>query len=1167
MKIENRFDLKVIGVLISLLYSPLLYALPSGGAVVNGSVNISTSNNVMTIVNTPNAIVNWNQFNIGKDELVRIQQNSSTSAMLNRIIGGNPTEILGALQSNGRVFIINPSGILFGAGSRVDVGGLVASTLNISDKDFLAGNHHFTDGLSGGAILNEGVLSSGGYIALIAKDIYNTGIITSPNGQIILASGHEVNLIDLGNPLMSVSVLSGKDVNLTDLIVKAGGNIFKAGFSIVNSGKLDTNQLQRGLDGKISIKSINAISTTDTSVISSDRIILKADNVGIYSGLLSTSAGGFLETSGGFLDVSGAKLNLGKGSTWSLDPYDICIASNPGLCGLSTPAYDTTTLGTLYAGGDSIVSLTSFIDSTTISTVLSGANVKIETTSPNINALDSLANPVALGNINIYSSITGNSVSTLSLLADNNIILNSNASLNNVNLDLKAGGIIDMKTNGSVESNSNQSIVYASGGSSLFNLVGNGVDSVFSMAGSSSGGINIVVAGGSLDVVNNLMGFYAGVKSGITDLSGQAFFNISGDVTLSGSTIHTRDGVIIGANNFSQNAISGSGSSIVVDSGDIYIDSAFAINIRDLGTGEKSNMAATNIWLNSTNFNYELDGSANILGNPFTVSNRWLVSSSNPFTDSGGQKDNANLMSGFHYFGTARNSDVLGVGNGFYYSVIPSFDVSFVDATKVYGVNDPLMQSSVVSPQSYLDLFGDTFASTGYSLGRATGEDWNGGNPYLYTVNGLSSHNYGLNLLTPSAGLTVTQAPLVVTTGNGTKQYGLDVANNVIGYTTVGLVDNASLGINDLSLIQNVISDSLGMPVAAGVGSYDNTPISVVSSSPMDNYAITYVSGVLTVEPAPIVLMGQDQTIMYGNSFDSSAWSLINGSLYNGDVLSGSIVNNAPSVHVGLYNGVINQGTLTDINNPNYAITYVDGLLEIIPANLLINVNPVVVTYGNENYNLSYTVSGLVAGDVMQGSLDNLMPSQASAGIYAGAIQQGTLSAVNQNDYNVGFTAPDIQVNRADLMVVVNSQTIALGGQINTAGYTVSGLQYSDFVSGGLDSTLGVIPTNLGSGFLTQGFVDVGNVGDYNLIFSGGVLDVVTSIAPPSGVVPNMKLMNISLLALGGNSSLGNDVYRLPSQFCMYDYEEPSAPIGKEFKNSKKDLLWKSKSISGSCRY
>jgi large exoprotein involved in heme utilization and adhesion len=112
--------------------------------------------------------------------------------VLNRITGQDPSVILGALQSNGKVFLINPNGVLFGAGSRVDVNGLVASSLNISNADFLAGKNNFNGAANAGKVSNQGTITtpSGGQIFLIAPAVENSGMISAPNGEVVLAAGH-----------------------------------------------------------------------------------------------------------------------------------------------------------------------------------------------------------------------------------------------------------------------------------------------------------------------------------------------------------------------------------------------------------------------------------------------------------------------------------------------------------------------------------------------------------------------------------------------------------------------------------------------------------------------------------------------------------------------------------------------------------------------------------------------------------------------------------------------------------------------------------------------------------------------------------------------------------------------------------------------------------------
>jgi filamentous hemagglutinin family protein len=121
------------------LWTSVAFSNPTGPVVVSGQVLFQQTGNLLQVTNSAGAIINWNGFSIAASEITRFLQPSSTSAVLNRVVGQDPSAILGALQSNGRVFLVNPNGILFGAGAQVDVAGMVASTLNLSDSDFLAG--------------------------------------------------------------------------------------------------------------------------------------------------------------------------------------------------------------------------------------------------------------------------------------------------------------------------------------------------------------------------------------------------------------------------------------------------------------------------------------------------------------------------------------------------------------------------------------------------------------------------------------------------------------------------------------------------------------------------------------------------------------------------------------------------------------------------------------------------------------------------------------------------------------------------------------------------------------------------------------------------------------------------------------------------------------------
>ncbi len=171
------------------------FALPVNGQVEAGKAAINTpSANEIHIEQTSNhAIINWSSFGIGKDESVKIIQPSTRSIMLNRVLGNDPSEIFGALTANGRLFLLNPNGILFAPSATVNVGGLVASSMSIRDNDFLSEKYTFFRNNAKGSIVNQGSLS-GGFIALLGNSTTNTGKIVTTGGTTGMAAGEQISL-------------------------------------------------------------------------------------------------------------------------------------------------------------------------------------------------------------------------------------------------------------------------------------------------------------------------------------------------------------------------------------------------------------------------------------------------------------------------------------------------------------------------------------------------------------------------------------------------------------------------------------------------------------------------------------------------------------------------------------------------------------------------------------------------------------------------------------------------------------------------------------------------------------------------------------------------------------------------------------------------------------
>jgi filamentous hemagglutinin family protein len=246
-------------------------AAPTGQQVVAGQATFSQQGNVFSITNTPGTIINWQGFSINQGEITRFIQQSADSAVLNRIVGQDPSKILGALQSNGKVFLINPNGILFGRDSRVDVNGLVASSLNLSNADFLAGKKNFQAGAVAGAVRNEGAITTraGGQVFLVAPDVSNAGVITSPKGDVVLAAGHSVQLVDSRDPDLQVVVSAPADqaINLGQ-VVAHGGRIGIYGALVSQRGLVNANSAVVGENGKIVLKASRATELEAGSVTS-----------------------------------------------------------------------------------------------------------------------------------------------------------------------------------------------------------------------------------------------------------------------------------------------------------------------------------------------------------------------------------------------------------------------------------------------------------------------------------------------------------------------------------------------------------------------------------------------------------------------------------------------------------------------------------------------------------------------------------------------------------------------------------------------------------------------------------------------------------------------------------------------------------------------------------
>ncbi|MDP2021626.1 MAG: filamentous hemagglutinin N-terminal domain-containing protein [Hydrogenophaga sp.] len=413
------FRIKAVSLLVMLACGSVAMAQPTGGVVTSGNATIAGPSNQLTITQTtPNAAINWQGFGIAAGESVRFVQPDSRSIALNRVVGNDPSAIHGNLSANGTVFLINPHGILFGRGSNVNVGGLVASTLNLSDDDFRAGRYHFSGG-GNGTVINQGVIraADGGYVALLGAGVTNQGEVVAQKGTVALAAGRSLTLDMAGDRLLSVSV----DEGTVNALVENGGLLQADGGRVIMTTQAASSLMSNAVNNTGVIQA-RTLENRNGTILLLGGMQNGTMQVG---GTLDASApnggdGGFIETSAASVKISGANVTTaaarGKTGTWLIDPLDFTIGSDPG---------DN------MSGIDLSLAL--------------GDNDVIITNAPG----------VGNGDIFVEDAVTWGTTNTLSLRASRDVIISGDITTTNGSLDVSFGRdvIVDAAisaTNGNV---------------------------------------------------------------------------------------------------------------------------------------------------------------------------------------------------------------------------------------------------------------------------------------------------------------------------------------------------------------------------------------------------------------------------------------------------------------------------------------------------------------------------------------------------------------------------------------------------------------------------------------------------------------------------------------------------------------------------------------------
>ncbi|MCA8929899.1 MAG: filamentous hemagglutinin N-terminal domain-containing protein, partial [Alphaproteobacteria bacterium] len=436
---------------------------PNGGTVVGGAGTISSIGNTTEInQSSSRLIIDWASFNIDPNELVKFTQPGASAIALNRVLDGLPSEIRGQLLANGNVWIVNHHGVTIHQSAQIDVGGLLVTTSDIANEDFMAGNYKFTvPGAEGAKVVNRGniTFAEAGLAGLVAPGVENSGTIVGKLGSVVVA-GQDTFAVDLaGDGLMAFQVdpaASATSVVNSGTIKNDGGYILITAAqaddlvsSVVNvSGTVDASSSTAN-GGLVEVygKDVTIASTAEVradGATGGGKVLLGGDKYGAgtsnafladtltaQSGsVISASAtvdgdGGFVETSGHSVAletaVSASGAGNGTNGLWLIDPDDIEVGSSiVGTLGGTFSYVDETVFAATLAGGTDV----------TITTDPAGPGIPAD-------GVDDFDN----GDIVVTSALNLTGASTLTLDADRAIQVNATITTTG-SLDLQAAGAL-----------------------------------------------------------------------------------------------------------------------------------------------------------------------------------------------------------------------------------------------------------------------------------------------------------------------------------------------------------------------------------------------------------------------------------------------------------------------------------------------------------------------------------------------------------------------------------------------------------------------------------------------------------------------------------------------------------------------------------------------------
>ncbi len=1083
--------LKTICASMMLAFGSTAHALPVGGQVSAGSAMISGSAGKMTVTqSTQNAAINWQSFSIGSGESVKFVQPNSSSVTLNRVLGSDPSSILGSMTANGRVFLVNPNGILFGKGASINVGGLVASTLNISDADFMAGRYKFSG--KGGNVDNQGSINAiGGYVALLGGQVSNEGTIEAKFGTVALAGGTALTLDMAGDGLLNIEVNQGA----VNALVQNGGLIQADGGTVLMTTRAADTLLNDAVNnsGVIEAQSIDTHGGRISLLGSAD-----SGTVNV-SGTLDASApaggnGGKIETSAAHVQIApNAKITTaasqGLTGSWLIDPVDFTVASTGGdITGAS--------LGTLLGSNSVTIQTSTGANTSTNLYGSTGTNGDIFVNDQVSWSANNTLTLNAYRNIYIDQSITSSGASGKLALqygqgATNGVISGTTATYTiNAPVSLAAGSNFSTRL-GSTGTPINYTVITSlgnpgsmtgtdlqgmSGGLSGNYALGANIDasptsgwnggSGFAPVGTFTGnfeGLGHTISSLTINRSGNNVGLFGyGNTNGVIRDVGLVGGSFTGGQSTGPLVGYLNNGSI--SNSFATGSVSGS-----------YYVGGLVGNM--LGGSVSNSFATGSVTATGTKGAGGLVGIVYKLGTAPSISDSYATGK---VTAPGG----AGALVGSNYGGVYSNSFYETGVNGSMTGISGSADV----AGTVYGMSSSAMQVQA-------NFTSATSANGNVNPGwDFTNASWGFGN----VASGTSNLNSNLPVLCTFGGCLVS---VYVDPVTGSSVYG---STPGISYTLVNSSGSAYTMTN---------------ASATGTASYTGSPSLPSATSNVGSYTVTYSSGLSltgtnagsyvlkaytptstnwTVTAAPLTVTANNAT----KSYDGLAYSGGNGVTYsafvngqNSSVLGGTLA------YGGTSQNAVNAGSYTivpsGLTSGNYSITYANGSLTVNPAALTLSA--------------SKTYDGLTTLSGSQVTLGGLVGSQTLT--YTGA---------TSNDANVATSNKYINAitleNGTNGGLASNYQLPTLNATnapvtVNPALLTVSGLSGTNRTYNGstTDALSGTATLN---GLQNGETLTLGNTGSGTLASANAGSEAVTTnvtIANGTGLASNYTLTQPTL--------------------------------------------------------